>query len=114
MSRQRSGSARRQAAQGESGITPAPSRERVLAARGLSHVQIAALLGGAPLAWVRAYVPGSLPRGFCHPCPSAARPQQPQRVIVEVAPGDEPLPEDWLATVVLHLLDDAERPTLPG
>ena len=80
-------------------------RERALAARGLTLVQIAALLGGAPLAWVRRYVPGRLLHGFRHPWPTAARPQQ---VIVELEPGDEPLPEDWLAGVVLRLLDDAE------
>src|SRR5438094_238067 len=79
-------------------VAPAPQRrardwEQTLRARGLSLVQVAALIGGASPAWVRCYVPGPLPRIVTE-----------KRLIVTRVVTDEQVDPDWFADWVVRLL----------
>jgi hypothetical protein len=90
------------------------ARDRALAARGLTLVQIAALVGGAPVGWVRRYVPGRLPRGFRHPAPVLRKVPSTTDWTFDIAYVDEEVDLDALRAAYLRLLlASSESQALP-
>ena len=77
-------------------------RERALVARGLSLVQVCALIGGASASWVRRYVPGPLPRNLY--LVPARQPVKKPAWTFAVEETDEALDLDALRAAYLRLL----------